>query len=235
MTDPKIIINEDPVFHADMIDAFRVEGTEVLYSEEDGVMLRLKDRVYEISAKTPEAMTKMAKLIRDEQYYAYIRPFRFLPEFKAVADGNIMYATHMCYTFSKELIPEPEVEGFEIRPLTMEHVQFVLDYYDHDNDSEDFIRERIEYGMIGAFNKDGECVGFIGCHGDSSIGVLKILPEYRRMGLATALEAKIINRRIGAGRIPYGHVVVGNEKSTNLQKSLGLSFTEKIIAVAQKF
>ncbi len=49
------------------------------------------------------------------------------------------------------------------------------------------------------------------------------------MGIGIALEARNLNRRLSEGRIPFGHVVVGNEKSTGLQKKIGMEFSEKIV------
>ena len=41
MKDPKPYLLKDFAYHADMLDALLAEGTEVVYSEEDGVMLRM--------------------------------------------------------------------------------------------------------------------------------------------------------------------------------------------------
>ena len=87
MLDPKIYLEKDFAYHADMLDALLDEETKVLYSEEDGVMLRIGKRgPFAISAKTAEAMTKMASLIEKERYMAVIRPLKFLPEFFAVKE-----------------------------------------------------------------------------------------------------------------------------------------------------
>ena len=64
MLDPRQYLEKDFSYHADMLDALLEEGTKILYSEEDGVMLRIgKYGPLAVSAKTAEAMTKMASLI----------------------------------------------------------------------------------------------------------------------------------------------------------------------------
>lgn len=70
---------------------------------------------------------------------------------------------------------------------------------------------------------EGKIVGFIGCHLEGSMGLLEILPKYRRMGYGTELESFMINRLLERGLIPFGHVVTGNSKSLRLQKKLGLT------------
>ena len=42
MKDPKTYLEKDFAYHADMLDALLTEGTKVLYSEEDGVMLPIR-------------------------------------------------------------------------------------------------------------------------------------------------------------------------------------------------
>ena len=126
MIDPKPYLEKDFAYHADMLDALLDEKTKVLYSEEDGVMLRIGGKgPFAISAKTAEAMTKMASLIEKERYMAVIRPLKFLPEFFAVK-GNA--ETMPCYQAAypgKEPVPEYEVPGIEIRPHTKERFSIV--------------------------------------------------------------------------------------------------------------
>ncbi len=228
MKDPKPYLEKDFALHADMLDALLVEGTKIFYSEDDGVMLRIGGKgPYAISAKTAEAMEKMAKMIESERYMAVVRPLRFMPEFFA-AKGKAaeMMPCYQAAYEGKEPVPEYEVPGIEIKPLTEEYVPFVCENYE---DDERYIRSRIEYGMLGAFDEDGNCAGFVGFHGEGSMGLLKILPEYRRRGIGLALESKNLNRRLGEGRIPFGHVVVGNENSMGLQRKIGMKFSDNIV------
>ena len=108
----------------------------------------------------------------------------------------------------------------------MENLSFVCENYD---DDEEYMKSRIEYGMLGAFDEKGNCAGFVGFHGEGSMGLLTVLPEYRRRGIGIAIEAKNLNRRLSEGRIPFGHVVVGNEKSMGLQRKIGMEFSDNIV------
>ena len=185
MLDPKVYLEKDPVLHADMLDALCDEKTKVIYSEEDGVLLRIEgDGPYAVSASTSEAMTKMAELIDEEHFGAVIRPFRFIPEFFAVKGKMGMMPCYQTAYINKEPLFENNVPGIEIKPLTMEQLRFVCDNYE---DDEEYIKSRIEYGMLGAFDEEGNCAGFIGFHGEGSMGLLTVLPEYRRRGIGEAL------------------------------------------------
>ena len=48
----------------------------------------------------------------------------------------------------------------------------------------------------------------------------------RRRGLASVLESWVIGQQLKRGQVPYGHVIEGNDASTALQESLGLTKAE---------
>jgi len=118
-------------------------------------------------------------------------------------------------------------EGAEIRRLDESHLGFVVRHY-HMMDDEMYLRERIDEGMYGVF-LGGELAGFIGTHDERSIGLLEILPEYRRLGLAFALEAHLINHLLEQGRIPFTQVSVDNEPSLALQRKLGMELSDAAV------
>lgn len=62
-------------------------------------------------------------------------------------------------------------------------------------------------------------------HDDGSMGMLEILPPFRRRGYAAQLEAFLIAAALSDGRTPYCHVVDGNEASLRLQQKMGLICT----------
>ena len=114
----------------------------------------------------------------------------------------------------------------EIRLLSMEDKAYVAANY-HDN--EDYIMNRIEAkALYGAYVED-KLVGFIGIHSDGSTGILFVEPSYRSRGIGQALEAFIINHQLEMGHTPYGHIIVGNEKSMRLQEHLGLYLAKDTI------
>ncbi|MDD4311712.1 MAG: GNAT family N-acetyltransferase, partial [Eubacteriales bacterium] len=109
---------------------------------------------------------------------------------------------------SREPIPYSLPEGAEIRKLDERYVDFVHAHY-HMVEDVRYIRERIEADMFGVF-LNGEIAGFVGTHEERSMGLLEILPEYRRLGLAYALEAHLINHLLSQGRIPVCQVAIVN-------------------------
>ena len=107
----------------------------------------------------------------------------------------------------------------ELEPLEQEDAAFVMEHY-HRLDPEEIKRAINEERMFG-LRDDGKLFAFIGLHEDHALGMLEVLPEYRRQGWGERLERALIYKLIQMGELPYGHVVVGNESSMQLQKKLG--------------
>lgn len=119
-------------------------------------------------------------------------------------------------------------DGFAIRTLTEEYIPFVAEHYSEIGTSE-YVSERIRHGAVyGAFY-DEKIVGFIANHEEGSIGMLYVLPEYRKRHVAMALETYCMNLAVERGEIPYGQVVLGNEASIHLQEKMGICFAKGTI------
>ena len=112
----------------------------------------------------------------------------------------------------------------DVRPLHMAHFQQVLDGYSLFHDPQ-YVEDRLKAGVIfGAF-VDGRLAGFVGEHHEGSMGMLEVFPAYRGRGLGLALESFQINRFLSQGRVPFDQVIVGNDKSLNLQRKVGMSIS----------
>ncbi len=117
------------------------------------------------------------------------------------------------------VVAHPEIE---IRALTENDLPFVLENYHNPGSVEAHIRDRIQAGMIGGII-DGKLAGFVGIHQEGAMGLLEVLPEFRRRGLAELLECEIIRACLSSGNLPYCHIRKGNAASMALQQKLGLS------------
>ena len=83
---------------------------------------------------------------------------------------------------------------------------------------------------VAAYDNSSELIGFIGTHGDGSMGMLEVLPQYRRHHIGEELEKRLITKIIASGKTPFCHIIEGNEKSMNLQKKLGGTLCENKVA-----
>ncbi len=221
-------LDEDRYFYADMLCALRDPRTETAYAEADGVLLRLRGAdMHWLTAKTPEAVPRMLDLVESPDLFLIHQDFcREIIARRFGRYGELHCRQHAY--FGAEPLPVVLPEGMELRDLGMDALDLVMEKYTHADGDRDYIAGRLAYGMIGAYFGE-TCAGFIGVHGEGSMGLLEVFPEFRRRGVAMALESVMTNRMLEKGLIPYGHVVVGNEASLALQKKLGFTFAEKTV------
>ena len=117
-------------------------------------------------------------------------------------------------------LPEAEKE-LDLRTLTLSELDFVYENYGHA--SREYLRARIEDGvMLGAY-VDGALAGFIGEHSEGAMGLLHVMPEHRREHLGFRLERAAIRRTMLLGQTPFCQVFDGNDASHALQARLGMT------------
>lgn len=130
------------------------------------------------------------------------------------------------YVYRGERPPEPTGDC-TFRVLTEASVPFLVEHYDHPSATVKHMTERVREGlMLGAF-RDGVCMGFAGLHEEGAMGMLTVLPAYRRQGVATALMLELVRRLMESGRIPYTHVHTDNAESMRLHEKLGFVRSEE--------
>lgn len=117
----------------------------------------------------------------------------------------------------------PRVPAAEVRPITEEYLPLCAARYHPEDDQASYLRERMEAGRLWGLFEGGQLVAFIGMHHEGSMGILEVLPEYRRRGLAMALEGWLIRWHLERGWTPFCHVYEDNPASHALQKKLGLT------------
>ena len=113
--------------------------------------------------------------------------------------------------------------GLAIRQLDVSGLPQVAAHYQLEG--EDYLRSLLERGQLFGGFLNGVMVGFAGRHAEGSIGLLEILPQYRRQGFATALERYMIRLELSLCHIPFGQVLTDNAPSLALQRSLGMTIS----------
>ena len=126
--------------------------------------------------------------------------------------------------YTKQEPPDME-RRLRLVPAGPVDMGFIRQHYSTLDDDElgQIIRNRELYL---AFDKD-EPVGFIGQHLEGSMGLLEILPPYRRRGLGAELECFMIGKMLEQGLLPYCQFETGNLASRRLQEKLGLTVVDK--------
>ncbi|MDO4324272.1 MAG: hypothetical protein Q4C61_17315 [Lachnospiraceae bacterium] len=97
----------------------------------------------------------------------------------------------------------------------------------YDKLSDEELKEIQKAGNLFAGYFENQFVGFIGSHLEGSMGLLEILPEYRRQSFGEELEAFMIGHMMRKGLIPFGQIEIWNEKSLGLQKKLRMELSDE--------
>lgn len=116
-------------------------------------------------------------------------------------------------------IPEASAESL---PIGVEYAETIFKNYKRADFMDiGYIRERLQEGpAIGAF-RDGQLVGWGLTHDDFSMGMLTVLPEHRRRGIAMDITLALIKEMRRLGKKPIAHIEKGNSMSMPLVKKLG--------------
>ena len=213
-------LSRDPLGHTDITEALRRGLGEIAAATERGVLVSAdEDSCGMLSCADLEAALG---LLAGKRFplLAVHQPELEIPLCRELRMECWMRCRQAVYP-GKE--PPAETEE-NIRLLTGEHLDFLQENYRHE-DSEylSWLLER--QALYGAF-RAGELVGFIGKHAEGSMGLLEVLPAWRRQGVGESLERFLIARELERGNVPYCQVFLDNQASLALQRKLGLTLSE---------
>lgn len=208
---------------ADMAEILRRGTGRLIYDAEDGALVLSPDGTMLTSDMQDGA--RLCALIRS---LCPSVPEVFSLKSRQAADMLLrefpLHGMMPCTQWVYEKAAPPFVAAADIRALTEAHADLAAEVY-HDGSGE-YIRDRIRNGAIWGLFEGETLAGFAGFHGEGSMGMLEILPPFRRRGYAMQLEAFLIDTALRGGHTPYCHVVEGNEASLHLQRKMGLACAE---------
>ena len=213
-------LERDKAIRIDMIEAIRRKTATVTYAAPDAVLLKTVSGFYLLAGDTPEACERALDAVNDG-FYAFVAHNEVSREAvqKRYPKLDHLSPCRQAYYPKREPIPVPPV--CEIRPFPVDRVTFLVSVYDPEGDPADY-ENAVRAGDVLAAYRGGKIAGFIGFHGDGSGGMLEVLPEFRRLGIGTALEIALHNLALSRGWTPYGQIRVENEASLKLQERLGM-------------
>lgn len=218
-------LSRDYLLHVDMLECIRRGNADLRFASEQGVLLfDTGGEVFLMSANDKPTANQMIDLMRDPEMITAHQDF-YIPTLLASYPRLSIFME--CYNAAYlEPQPMPEPAGrCVIQPLDASHIDFVQQHYTNKLERE-YILERLQSGAIIGAYVDGQLAGFAGSHIEGSIGMVEVLPEYRRRGIAEVLEARIANQMLTLGYVPYAQIVVSNQPSLALQQKLNFTISE---------
>ncbi len=221
-------LTQDPVFHINMIEPINRGSAHILYADPDGVFMQETcSSAYMLSLQNPTALNKILTMISSAELFVSHQA-SFQEQIKTHFSFQTVQACIQAAYMKKEPL-ESNIEASDSLQITLlgkKHFSFIHEHYQHFA-SPEYLEERIcSNTFYGAF-LDHQLTGFIGMHTEGSIGMLEVLPEYRRLGIASELEKFYINHLLQQEKIPFCQIMDGNSSSIKLQEKLGFSFADK--------
>lgn len=120
----------------------------------------------------------------------------------------------------------PAVAGAEISPVGPSSPD--LDLYPESGRA--YARARARDGTLWAAKLEGATAGFVGLHDDASMGLLHVLPGWRRRGLGTMLLTRMTARVLAGAPVACSQIEAGNGASIRLHRRAGLQVGEGLTA-----
>ena len=215
-------LRKDYLLNVDMIECIRRDICRVLYASDKAVLI-LADNEWAYMLSCGDRELGLA-LIQEYVYSWVVLHQMDMREGLAEMGYRLGDACWQgAYTKTEPL----EETGADMRLLDRSYAHLVSENYELADEEE--LTELMDKGvMLGAF-VEGKLAGFMGQHPEGSQGLLFVFPEYRRLGLAEALERRYVNLDLSRGNVPFGQIFVGNTPSRRLQEKLGMEFSDKYI------
>lgn len=207
-----ISIEEFPALH----QCLKEENREILYDQEDGVLvLNTESDLLYAYATSQAAASIIFKIAQEYEadliIYGEVLKEALQQQTQYEGGEPFYYAVYM------KTIPQTiEMEGISYKKLDQTHLSWVIHHYSFKEcANEMYISQRIKEGMLGAFIEE-ELVGFVGTHDSGSIGMLEVLPEFRKHGIGLNLVNRMIKQRLAQGKIPFAELFEHNQISMKL-------------------
>jgi hypothetical protein len=109
-----------------------------------------------------------------------------------------------------------------LQPLRPEHAALVNRHWEHgDENSVEYICQRIREGPSFAVYQDGEPVSWCLVHWDEAMGPAFTLPQARHKGYAACITVALVKDLVGRGRTPYLNTLQENMAPQRLADRLG--------------
>jgi len=223
------LLDRDPILYMDLTEPLRRGEARVIEICPTGVLTALMNydregHSYGFSLFTADQETgaRLLDLLPPDPELLFIHEEFLLSEVERRFSLSVSPPFYQAAFLGKTPPPCPE-HDYDIWPLSLSHLPLLLAHYEYGD--EQYLRRLLERKtLFGAFDGDA-LLGFIGCHTEGSIGLLEVLPPYRRRGIARALQSYMIGRELSLGHIPFAQIFEDNEPSLALQRSLGMTLS----------
>lgn len=219
------ILNRDRIRNANIINFigdYPIHGASIAG---DSVMIKGRsdrDWIYISSANEDEFYTLSAGLTGNDTCFAIIEDW-MLPHL--TENRRELWRLSCLKLYLPDGVVVPAAADKEDPPLvelTPDDAAFIFANYDYAAyTTEAFIAERIKKGPSFGIREDGKLAAWIMTQDDGAMGLLTVLPPYRRHGYGSLITSALIRKLRALGKLTFVHIEEQNRKSMNLALKAG--------------
>ena len=203
------------------------KGAKVLYAENDGLLMFYAGIHIAFGGKST-GIEKMLDLIESSNCFVCSNESErqaVMKKFKNFSKSKPCYQILYREPYGVKI---PENTEVKILPPTDENIDFVTSTYTLGFAREDIKRLMTDFSFFATYT-NGEISGYIGRHDEGSIGLLEIMPKFRRMGLGAFLVDYSVKTLLQNGEIAYCNIETSNQKSLNMHLKMGFVPSDKLV------
>ncbi len=162
---------------------------------------------------------KLIDLLKPEDSNFAILEDWMIPTLRQKMNLNVELSTIKYILNPDVVIQTNKIQVTELTPNDAHYIYLNYDYREYTNIS--YIKERIIKGISTGIRIQNRLVAWAVTHDDGAIGMLHVLPEFRRRGLAREIMFYMIEKLRALGKLPFAQIEEDNFKSINLAENLG--------------
>ncbi|RJP66235.1 MAG: GNAT family N-acetyltransferase [Ignavibacteriales bacterium] len=200
-----------------------IEDNEILETHIVGNAIMVKgisDRTWiYFSCREETELNKLIVLLKPEDANFAILEDWMIPILKGKLELNVELTTIKYILRPDVVIPGNKIQVEELFPDDATFIYMNYDYREFTNIS--YIKERIIKGISAGIRIHDKLAGWAITHDDGAIGMLHVLPEFRRQGLAKEITINMIEKLRALGKLPFAQIEEKNFKSIRLVENLG--------------
>ena len=221
---PTYLAKLDRLSYIDIIQPIEEGTARILIADESGILIKINDATFAVAVFDEHQVERFAQALLPFTSHVAVHEGPLLEYFLSEGLQPSLRCIQAVYT-SNEFLPVDS--HLTIRPIEEADIELVLTYYKHADEA--YIRERVHSQTMIGIEIDGSLAAFMGRHSEGTMGLLEVLPQYRRRHLGQELEKAYINRLLAQNLVPFCHVESENTASLALQRKLGLVFADQRI------
>ena len=200
---------------------------QIIYAEKDGLLMFFKG-IHVLFGTSGQGLEKALSLVEDANCFVCSSSEEgdaVRQRFKNIKNKKACYQILYKEPFGVKIPADTVVKEL---PPTDENIDFVTSTYTLGFAREDIKRLMQDFTFYATYT-GGEISGYIGRHDEGSIGLLEIMPKFRRMGLGAFLVDYSVKMVNGEGDIAYCNIEVSNEKSLKMHLKMNFTPSDKLV------